>query len=264
MKNRKKIIFTCWLFTCCFQLYAQRDDTFITQPPTVDTTIVTEDIYDEDDNGNLIYDTLLTTGVQARRFSADSINQYRMQKGFAYIHNLDSLLHAIQEEAAKKKSKQRHQPYRPINIGVVIKAILWLLAIAVVVFIIFKLFLGKDGLFAAPLRNKQIQIDEEEQIDVNNIDRQLADAVAKGNYRIAVRYLYLQTLTRLSDKGLIQLSPDKTNYQYVKELAKQEYKNDFAKLTVYYEYVWYGDFQINSEVFQSVKYDFDTLQKKIK
>jgi hypothetical protein len=266
MHYLKQISFAIIFFFCCNGLWAQEyDSTSVTLPPeVVDTTIFPAEKAYEDEaeaaDEELVYDTTLNHET-SQKFPADSIIAYKKQKAFSYISNLDSMLKAIQEQEAKRKPRK---PSKPLNIFPVLKMILWVLAIAVIIFIIYRLFLGQGGLFAAPLRNKKLQVEEEEQIDVNDIERQLSDAISKGNFRLATRYLYLQTLSRLAGRGLIQLSPDKTNYQYVKEFQKHEYKNEFARVTMHYEYVWYGDFHITNEVFTSVKNDFDILLKKIK
>lgn len=82
-------------------------------------------------------------------------------------------------------------------------------------------------------------------IDTINFDELIAEAIAQKEFRRAVRLYYLQTLKLLSDKHLIEFKPDKTNADYLREFKKAELKQEFARLTYVYEYVWYGHFEIN-------------------
>ena len=77
------------------------------------------------------------------------------------------------------------------------------------------------------------------------------------------RYLYLQSLKKLSDNELILFSPDKTNRIYVKELSDRIYQSEFAYLTLNYEYVWYGKFAINLSRYEQLKEQFILFNKKI-
>ena len=83
------------------------------------------------------------------------------------------------------------------------------------------------------------------------------------NYRLAVRYSYLQTLQTLAGSGLVQFSADKTNYQYVNELSGKPYQNDFAALTLNYEYVWYGNFDIKEDVYNRLLKEYQSFHQKL-
>jgi hypothetical protein len=83
------------------------------------------------------------------------------------------------------------------------------------------------------------------------------------NYRLAIRYSYLQTLQKLSGSGLLQFSADKTNYQYVNELHGKPYQNDFAAITLNYEYVWYGKFEIGEDVYNRLFSDYKSFHQKL-
>lgn len=87
------------------------------------------------------------------------------------------------------------------------------------------------------------------EIDFNS---ELDKAVSVGNYRLAVRLLYLRSLKQLSDGGLINWQINKTNTAYVQELAAGEQRDTFSLLTRQFEYVWYGDFAINAEIYKRI------------
>lgn len=97
------------------------------------------------------------------------------------------------------------------------------------------------------------------EIDFND---EINKAVLNGNYRLAVRLLYLRSLKLLSDQELINWQPEKTNQTYIDELEDLERKQEFKILTLGFEYVWYGDFSIDKEVFNVLKGSFERFNVK--
>ncbi|MBO0934081.1 DUF4129 domain-containing protein [Fibrella aquatilis] len=98
----------------------------------------------------------------------------------------------------------------------------------------------------------------DENIHVIDFSQRISDAVAQRNYRMAVRLLYLQTLKRLTDAGRIAWQADKTNRQYVYELATNAPANstaraEFEALTTQFEYVWYGDFPVDDVRYERIR-----------
>lgn len=258
----------CSLFFCAAEVNAQETDTTVVveAPQSVADTVYSNDDEEEDDEvepEQQFTDTTLT--VNAWMYPADSLRNLKRQKEFAYVKNLDSLLKVRQDEYLKNQQEPEPVNTEPRgDVFPIFRFLLWAIAIGVVLFIIYRLFLSERGLFAAPTRNKTLQVEEEHIEDEEYLERQLKEAIRTGNHRLAIRYLYLQTLSKLSDKGWLQLSPDKTNYQYVRELSKPQFKNEFARITLHYEYAWYGDFTIEEDVFKPVKQEFDQFHLKLK
>lgn len=92
-----------------------------------------------------------------------------------------------------------------------------------------------------------------ENIHEINFDAAVEAAVYERNFRLAVRLLYLQTLKRLTDGGHIDYKPDKTNRQYVYELADSPIQAHFERLTHQFEFVWYGDFPVDDTQFAQIR-----------
>ncbi|WP_245328349.1 DUF4129 domain-containing protein [Hymenobacter aquaticus] len=80
-----------------------------------------------------------------------------------------------------------------------------------------------------------------ENIHALDFNALLAEAEAAGNYRLAVRLGYLAVLKQLTDRGLIQWQPEKTNHDYLRELTARPLRPAFRELTQQFEYVWYGE-----------------------
>lgn len=110
-----------------------------------------------------------------------------------------------------------------------------------------------------------VSLSEEEHI-IKNEDIQvlIQKALDDKNYRLAVRYYYLYILQLMSDKELIDWQLQKTNHDYENEIKKPDLKKAFTKITRLYDYVWYGDFDIDEPQYQRAEVIFSNLQKTLK
>ncbi|HJS55078.1 MAG TPA: DUF4129 domain-containing protein, partial [Chitinophagaceae bacterium] len=127
--------------------------------------------------------------------------------------------------------------------------------------LIYKLFLGNSSFFARSRKNILSDITLEAEEITNDPDTQFRNALRNGNYRLAVRYLYLQSLNRLSEKKFIEINSNKTNYEYVKEVSSRKFANEFASLTLLYEYVWYGEYPVDERLFEQIQGGFIQFNK---
>jgi len=109
--------------------------------------------------------------------------------------------------------------------------------------------------------NPNLQFDlglQIEATDIRELDTQtlLSKARAEGDYRLAVRLLFLEQLKRLTERNLIDWQPYKTNYDYLAELEGKAILDRFQKLTLAYEYVWYGGFELDEGRFEELEQQF--------
>lgn len=114
--------------------------------------------------------------------------------------------------------------------------------------------------------NKQLPLPFESVPDnLRQLDFQLliAQAVETGNYRLAVRYHYLQALSLLAIMGKIQLKEEKTNREYIAELGSGELKENFLKLVYGFEFVWYGEFIPDEKLYLQLDSAFLSFKKML-
>jgi Domain of unknown function (DUF4129) len=102
-----------------------------------------------------------------------------------------------------------------------------------------------------------------ENIHEINFDDAVENALADKNYRLAVRLLYLRCLKQLNDAQLISWRIEKTNFTYLNELEDPDYKKQFGQLTTRFEYVWYGDFPVDGQVFQNINTMFQDFKRRL-
>lgn len=132
-------------------------------------------------------------------------------------------------------------------------------AIGLITFLLLKnnirfLFYGKSA--ALPINFREFDDD----IHKINFNELIAAAIAEKDYRKAVRLNFLKLLKDLTDKNLITWKIDKTNNDYFSELSNSAYSNSFKELAFLYEHIWYGNFDIDENNFNTVLSKFNTLK----
>lgn len=122
----------------------------------------------------------------------------------------------------------------------------------------FKIFSSGDGV--STYRYNAL----DDNIHDMDFDKLIDDAMSKKDYRLGVRLVFLYALKMLSDKDHIHWDHGKTNHDYMEELKMAELKPGFNDLNYYFEYAWYGNFNINAEMFNHVQDIFKTWRANIK
>lgn len=102
-----------------------------------------------------------------------------------------------------------------------------------------------------------------EDIFAINYAAAISKAMAAGDYRLAVRLMYLQVLANMHHRNIIKYKQDATNFDYLMQLHQTGYYPEFFKVTRHYEYAWYGLFPVNKQAFDAIKQDVDALNQKI-
>jgi hypothetical protein len=200
-------------------------------------------------------------------FSYDSVKNWRNLNDYDYAKNLDSLLKTLKKKEAKESPRPTPRTgflNSLLNSGI-FEILLWTAAISFVLFILYRLFLA-EGVFkrkSKSAKNTEPQVEEEIINNESDFDGLIRQALQSSNYRQAVRYQYLRTLHLLAGKSLVSLAPDKTNFNYVNEITSNDYRQAFAALTLNYEYVWYGEFDIDKNIYDKIENNFSSLNKKI-
>jgi len=141
------------------------------------------------------------------------------------------------------------------------------IVLGLLIFLLVRFFLkvNSNALVGKDKAQSTVNFSEEEQIIKNeDINSLISEAIKNKNYRLAIRYYYLLSLKLLSEASLITWQPQKTNADYINELTNSELKPDFQNITKIYDYVWYGEFDINELKYESLKLPFQSLNSNIK
>ena len=263
MRCSKFFIILYGVFFCCTGAAAQ-DSEYVYKDSSVimADSIATRALVVEMKKNSSLNDDVVDTVLKNNQLSgvSDSVEALKNAASFSYAKNLDSILKALQKKRITQPVPANGNPSLLENFffSSVTKLFIWTLAGLFIGFILYKLFFT-EGFFQRPtaISNVTVLPQMEEQlfsaIDYNKL---IAQSITIKNYRLAIRYHYLQTLQKLAAKGTIQFTADKTNNQYIKELYGKPYHNEFVSLTVNYEYVWYGGFDIDETMFAKIQNNF--------
>ena len=136
----------------------------------------------------------------------------------------------------------------------------------VIVLVFGILFAYRNSIFKKKSKKETVEeyipnIVAKEGLDLQKIREAIEQAEKKGDYRSAIRNLYLQVILSLAHAKLIKLHIEKTNTDYRKELPKK-YQADFRKLTRIFDFVWYGDYPASETLFAQAKTYASTLNRE--
>ena len=76
---------------------------------------------------------------------------------------------------------------------------------------------------------------------------------SNGAFREAVRILYLLTLRKLENCGVLELRDYKTNRDYVREIKDATLKELFSNLVKIYDHVWFGQYDPDSIMYGKIE-----------
>jgi hypothetical protein len=88
-------------------------------------------------------------------------------------------------------------------------------------------------------------------------------AKQSGNYALAIRLHYLQTIRSMNDKGLIQYKLDKTNMDYIFGLYNTAHYDSFFAITRMYEFAWYGEYPVDINQYEKIESKFNQFNQQI-
>jgi hypothetical protein len=160
-----------------------------------------------------------------------------------------------------EKSGKRAKILNPKTAENIVKALSYLIGLSILGALIYAIYS-----FSENKRQKKFSSQSEE-MDTENIeteeDLHKLDFLQKikntEDYRMVVRYYYLWLLQDLSKGGLIKFEKNKTNRQYAEELRNHKKASDFNVCTRYYNFVWYGEYAVSTELYAEIVSKFKKL-----
>ena len=139
-----------------------------------------------------------------------------------------------------------------------------IIIVALVIYYIVKSMVNKEGqwIFAKSSSKKIINYDDiERNLKDIDFDKLIKDTLKSGDNRLAIRYYYLWILKKMAEKDIIDWNPEKTNSDYLYEIKSNTLKTDFSYVSYLYNYIWYGEFEVDQSSFENAKHSMEkTLQ----
>lgn len=257
-------------------LYAQsndKSDTLVVL--TTDTTIYTApdkeatppdeaDYTDDDDDDDVVVEKKeesyflqkwmtgnLADSLQLRHLTDSAVNAMRNDGAFWYANA------EFEKEKIKENKKSWSSP--------LIEALFWILIIGgFLVFLVLFLSNSNVKIFRSSKGIKTEEIEEEtDNIFAINYQKETDKAIQSGNYRQAIRFMFLNLLRDLSEKDIIKYKQDRTNFDYLLQLHNTAWYDGFFKLARNYEYAWYGHFSVDAEKFNMIRKEFKNFENRI-
>jgi uncharacterized protein DUF4129 len=140
------------------------------------------------------------------------------------------------------------------------------LIILFVIFLIAKAIMNKEGkwIFGKSSDRNILRYDEIEK-DLQSVDfeKLIRETQISGEKRLMIRYYYLWLLKKMSAQGYIEWDPEKTNSDYLDELKQADFKTDFEYLSYLYNYIWYGEFDLDEQALFKAAQAFEKTIKSM-
>ena len=169
---------------------------------------------------------------------------------------------SIKRETIKRQRSYRLRSVKLPNLGIL--QILAYVAIALLIgFLIYFIFSKID--IDKKIKKEEIYEVEDDFEDINELDTPslLQQALAKGDYRTAVRIQFLSILQILSQKEKIMWRKEKTNHEYARELRSESYGDDFQQMANIFDFVWYGKREVDKTKYDQIDTAFSSFKTKL-
>ena len=136
-----------------------------------------------------------------------------------------------------------------------------------VIYFVFKAVINNEGtwVFGKSSDKNIIPVtDIENNLHATDFKQLIAEAEQENNYRLAIRYYYLWLLKGLTNAEIIAYDVEKTNSDYFNEITSKSIEDEFSYTSYLYNYIWYGEFDVNEQQFNKAKTAFTNFLNSIK
>ncbi len=210
-----------------------------------------------------------------RKFDPERLERYRNDAKYQYKRDKPE----PPQRKPKPREERRVSEARPVHydgpsadlsgLGTVAKVIMWVVMIGIVAFVLLQLLqVNWRGLAKKKSDKAKVVAENEIPIEEDVTKMEFEDLVQKaidaGNFRVAVRLLYLRALKQLTEQSLINWHREKTNHDYIRELKDKNLRPGFSDVTLIFEYIWYGEFPVNKDDFNLARASFIRFEQTLR
>jgi hypothetical protein len=200
-----------------------------------------------------VSDSLISFSENIRRVSGKQLNRYKRDPEYAYANDSQYWI--------KQQSGEPGLLFRILSSSAFRWIFLGFFA-ALIVYGIYQLALENNfKLLIRSGRNKTETPDLTSAPHDINYDELIRINQAEGNYRMAVRFLYLRLIHNLREKSGLSFHDSSTNAEIAGAFGNSPETATFRWLATAYEYIFYGEFIPNQETYFLLKTKFDSFQK---
>jgi hypothetical protein len=238
--------------------YSQTSDDSIVTAKAIDSVTTGSNIKEEkSDEASEQYflpisDTGALSTAPTRKVNQRTVNSYLKNPDYAYAND--------PEYWRIRTAKRQGGVSKFIDI----RSFQWLVFIIIMGVLLYGIYhLAKENNFKWFIRNKKLHntgISEFKKEEVIDFNAAIHAYQMEGNYRLAVRFMFLKLIQTIRESREITVRDSSTNSEIVLAFEGQPNANEFRYLATAYEYIYYGDFVLREELFNSLKKKFEDFQ----
>ena len=202
--------------------------------------------------------------ISLRKFDNEKANLYRSNSDFQYktvkeegVTWWDRVKFAILQFIARILSLATNT-----FLG---RIIFYTLCIALLLYFLIK-FLNidvKEAFYRSSKKSKPREDHTEENINEISFEERIKEAYDRKDFRECARLTFLYALKKLSDRQVITWRPGKTNEEYWQELNQHPTRQSWQELRLYFDYAWYGHFDIDEKTYTDIQHVFGEFNRKL-
>ena len=109
---------------------------------------------------------------------------------------------------------------------------------------------------------RAVRDDPEARLTSNSAIQQASGLARGGDYRTAVRYMYLSALLWLDERDLLRYDRAMTNHEYLDHLeGNPELRNRLVPIVEVFDRVWYGYASLDAQSFEAYRQQVEALRR---
>ncbi|MHC0445709.1 DUF4129 domain-containing protein [Flavobacterium sp. 3-218] len=150
-----------------------------------------------------------------------------------------------------------------LNFVAILFRIIAVLVVIVLIYFIARALTKQEGrwIFGKNTKRTLFYSDAEKNIHLLDFEKLIKESLEAGERRVAIRYYYLWLLKVMAQNHFIEWDIEKTNSDYLYELQSPAHKEEFTYLSYLYNYIWYGEFEIDEATFRKTENRFKKALK---
>ncbi|MBK9487712.1 MAG: DUF4129 domain-containing protein [Haliscomenobacter sp.] len=206
--------------------------------------------------------------TQEQKYLAEPIETQHFDEN-TWNSSIEGLDYTIKRKApppvkAKKKRWNGEWPKLGQGILVALKVIAILLLALILALIIRHYFNAPRNIAVSKIALEDMSIEDiEAHLEETELNPFIRKAIDQNDYTLAIRLYYLEMLKQLSNQKVIHWRKNKTNRQYLQEMAHSTLLGDFRILTLIFERVRYGGMELNKPEFEEIEPNFTSFLEGI-
>jgi hypothetical protein len=221
------------------------------------TVVAQESVSGDDASYDSLYlpvpDSLFSYPEKTREVSEKQLNRYKNSPEFAYAND---------SAYWRKDPPQKTSFLLRILFSRALRWVILSLIAGLILIAIYQLAMENNFTMLFKARKQKADYSEQGLLGGKiNFDELIRLNQTEGNYRLAIRFLYLRLIQSLHEKSGILFRDSSTNAEIARAMGVHPEAANFRWLATAYEYVYYGDFIPSQETYLIIRNRFEALQK---